>query len=91
MLPLSGIVVGLFVAYVFVCSRRRWFGKQTPEHILKRHEGKDEIYEEVDLQKMNAENNYWSMGGAIDGNKSGYADLNRDRDAENDYQSLYYK
>ncbi|XP_028416916.1 neural cell adhesion molecule 1-like [Dendronephthya gigantea] len=54
----------------------------------------DSTYQELDLKKMNKEDNYQSLSGNVAGNdgvnndESNYAELNKTRDVENNYQSL---
>jgi hypothetical protein len=91
----SGIVFGLFLAYVFFCARRRWFGKRKPEQIPKPKTTEvDPTYQELDLTKMNTEDNYQSLrvnaasNGAANEDDSTYTQLTKTREVENNYQSL---
>ena len=58
----SGIIVGILLSHVVQCSRRRWFrnrkAKQNPD---QQPAEADSTYQELDLSKMNKEDNYQSL------------------------------
>ena len=58
----SGIIIGLFLAYILLCAHRRWFRnrkrKNNPEPQTTEV---DTTYQELDLSKMNKEDNYQSL------------------------------
>ena len=93
----SGIIIGILVAYIACCSHRRWFSKRKPEQSPDQQPTEAEsTYQELDLSKMNTEDNYQSLRGNIsrindavnnDGDST-YTELNKIRDAESNYQSL---
>ena len=95
----SGIIIGILVAYIAWCSRRRWCKNRKPEHHEQSPEQPAEAettYEELDLSKMNTEDNYQSLRGNVswidevvnNDDDSTYTELNKIRDVENNYQSL---
>ena len=91
----SGIFIGLFLAYILLCVRRRWFrnrkSKRNPE---PQKSEADTTYQELDLTKMNTEENYQSLrvnaasNDVANDDDSTYTELNKTRDVENNYQSL---
>ena len=90
-----GIVIGILFSYFVWFSHRRWLRKEKPESktgqpAAQRNEI-DPTYQELDLSKMAAEDNYQSLRGNNDAGNSNdttYTELNKIRDAENTYQSL---
>ena len=95
----SGVIIGLFLSQIVSCSRRRWFSDRKPERNPEPKATEvDTTYQELDLSKMSTEDNYQSL--RVDaasndaGNRAGnyddstYTELNKTRDAENNYQSL---
>ena len=107
----SGTIIGILFSYIFSCSRRRCLRNKNHEaqvinlstrnKILTNKETEtnegDPTYQELNLTKMNQENNYQSldMKGNTDINDAGdrddattYTELDNVRDAENNYESL---
>ena len=106
----SGIIIGVLLSYLVLCSRRRWSRNKNPQtqtieldtrnKILKNRELEtieaDSTYQQLDLTKMNKEDNYQSlvMKGYTSKNDDGndddstYTELTKVRDVENNYQSL---
>ena len=90
----AGIVIGLFLAYILLCSPRRWFRNRTQRHVEPGTTEVDTTYQELDLTKMNKEDDYESLrvnaanNVAENENDSTYTELNKIRDVENNYQSL---
>ncbi len=95
----SGIIIGLFLAYIIWCSRRRWFrNKKSERYSEPKTSEVDTTYQELDFSKMNKEDNYQSLivnavnndDANDDGNDddSTYTKLSKTRDVENNYQSL---
>ena len=95
----SGIIIGVLVAYIAWCSHRRWCKNRKPEHHEQSPQQPAEAestYQELDLSKMNTEDNYQSLRGNVsrindavnNDDDSSYTELNKIRDAENNYQSL---
>ena len=91
-----GIIIGVFLSYVVWCSHRRWFRKRKPKRNPdEQPTGADSNYQELDLSKMNQEDNYQSLRGnvarindvTID-DESTYTELSKTRDVEDNYQSL---
>ena len=91
----SGIVIGILLSYIFSCSRR-WFKnrkpKRNPDQQLTEA---DSTYQELDLAKMNKEDNYQSLRGNVarindvtNDDDSTYTELSKTRDVEDNYQSL---
>ena len=93
---LSGIIVGVLLSYIAQCSYRRWLRKGKPEQNTDHHPTEaDSTYQELDLSKMNKEDNYQSLKGNVtrindvaNDDDSNYTDLSKTRDVENNYQSL---
>jgi MFS superfamily sulfate permease-like transporter len=54
----SGIIIGILLSYIVFCSRRRWFRNRNPE---PQRTEVDTTYQELDLSKMNTEDNYQSL------------------------------
>ena len=92
----SGIVIGLFLAYILLCVRRRWFRKREPGQNPEAQTTEvDPTYQELDLTKMNKEDNYQSLrvNAAVsdqdaNGSESTYTELSKTRDVENNNESL---
>ena len=90
----AGIVIGLFLAYILFCSRRRWFRNRTQRHVEPGTTEVDTTYQELDLTKINKEDDYESLRANAANNvaendeDSTYTELNKARDVENNYQSL---
>jgi hypothetical protein len=91
---MSGIVIGILLSsIVWWCCRR--FRNRKPERNPEGHANEiDTTYEELDLEKMNTEDNYQSSrvntarNDTTNGEESAYTDLSKTRDEENHYQSL---
>ena len=96
MVPLvSGIIIGILLSYIFLCSRRRWFKNKTVERNPDPQTTEvDTTYQELDLTKMNKEDNYQSLevnaasNDAENEDDSTYTQLTKTRDVESNYQSL---
>ena len=92
---MSGIVIGILVSYIVWFSHRRWLKNKTAE---RNQEPKtteaDTTYQELDLTKINKEDNYQSLKVNAASNDTGnqddstYTQLTKTRDVENNYQSL---
>ena len=94
-LLVTGIIIGLFLAYILQCSRRRWFRNRKSERPVEPGTTEiDSTYQELDLTKINKEDDYESLrvnaANNVAGNEddSTYTELNKTRDVENNYQSL---
>ena len=92
---MSGIIIGLFLEYIVLCARRRWFtNRNSEQHVKPGTNEVDTTYQELDLTKMNTEDNYQSLrvDAAIDNvtneDDLNYTTLSQSRDVENNYQSL---
>ena len=82
----SGFILGILFSYIVSCSRRRWFRNRN--HEPKTSEV-DTTYQELDLTKMNTQDNYQSLRvNAANDEDSTYTELSKTRDVENNYQSL---
>ena len=88
----SGFILGILFSYIVSCSRRRWFRNRKPE---PKTTEVDTTYQELDLSKMNTEDNYQSLrvnaernDAAANDDDSTYTELSKTRDVENNYQSL---
>ena len=93
---MSGIIVGILVSYIASCSHRRWLknrkSKRNPD---QQPAETDSTYQELELSKMNQEDNYQSLRGNVarindvtNDDASTYTELSKTRDVENNYQSL---
>ena len=93
---MSGFFAGILFSYIASCSHRRWFKnrkpKRNPDQQLTEA---DSTYQELDLSKMNKEDNYQSLRGNVarindvtNDDDSNYTELSKTRDVENNYQSL---
>ena len=96
---MSGVIIGLFLAYILFCSCRRWFrNRKSERHVEPGTAEVDATYQELDLTKMNKEDDYESLrvnaannvanNVAENEDDSTYTELNKTRDVENNYQSL---
>ena len=95
----SGIIFGILVAYIPRCSRRCCFTKRKSEQTSYQQPTEVEsTYQELDLSKINSEDNYQSLRGNVsriddavnNDDDSTYTELNKIKDAENNYQSLAF-
>ncbi len=87
----SGIIVGILLSYIVLRSHRRWFRNRSPERKPEPQATEvDTTYQELDLSKLNKEDNYQSLrvNAASNDEESTYTELNKTRDVENNYQSL---
>jgi hypothetical protein len=91
----SGIIFGILICYIVWCSHRRWFKTRKPERIPGTQTTEvDPTYQELDVRKMNKEDNYQSLtvnaasNDAANENDSTYTQLTKTRDVESNYQSL---
>ena len=78
-----------------LCARRRWFTNRKSEQDVKPGTTEDDTtYEELDLTKMNTEDNYQSLrvdaaiNNVTNEDDLNYTTLSQSRDVENNYQSL---
>ena len=92
---MSGIIIVILLSYVVWCSRRRWLRNRKPEqNPAAQTTEADTTYQELDLSKMNTEDNYQSLrvnaasNEAVHDDGSTYTELSKTRDEENKYQSL---
>ena len=92
---ISGIIIGLFLAYSLICAHRRSFtNRKSEQHVKPGTTEDDTTYEVLDLTKMNTEDNYQSLrvdaaiSNVTNEDDSNYTTLNQTRDVENNYQSL---
>ena len=85
---MAGIIVGIFVVCVLIYFRRRWLRKRPTESSSNVQDAnQDPAYDVVDLKNL-AQNYYESERGSANDGYSNYADLSKNREAENTYQSL---
>ena len=91
-----GIITGVLLSYIVWCSHRRWFRKRKPKGKPDEQPTEaDSTYQELDLSKMNQEDNYQSLRGNVarindvtNDDESTYTGLSKTRDVEDNYQSL---
>ena len=92
----SGFIVGILVSYIAWCFHRRWFRNRKPKRNPDQQPTEaDSTYQELDLSKMNKEDNYQSLrenvariNDVTNDHESTYTELSKTRDVENNYQSL---
>ncbi|XP_028399390.1 uncharacterized protein LOC114522833 isoform X2 [Dendronephthya gigantea] len=91
-----GIVIGCLLSYIVSCSRRKFTSKKPRQPNPEPSKPEvDKTYQELDLTKMNKEENYQSLTvnqPAKNDNRnedgSNYTELSQTREAEKTYQSL---
>ena len=91
-----GIIVGVLLSYIVQCSYRRCFRNRKPKQNPNQQPTEaDSTYQELELSKMNKEDNYQSLRGNVarindvtNDDDSTYTELSKTRDVENNYQSL---
>jgi hypothetical protein len=91
----SGIIIGILLSNIVSRCRRCWFRNRIPERNLEPQTTEvDPTYQELDLSKMNKEDNYQPLRVNVARNDAAndddftYTELNQTRDVENNYQSL---
>ena len=90
----SGIIIGICLSYIVSCSRRKFKNRNPHLNPEPKTTEVDTTYQELDLTKMNKEDNYQSLrvnaasNDARNDDDSTYTELNKTRDVENNYQSL---
>ena len=91
----SGIIIGILLSYIAWCFHRRWFRNRKPKrNVDQQPTDADSNYQELDLSKMNQEDNYQSLKenvariNDVTNDDSTYTELSKTRDVENNYQSL---
>ena len=92
---MSGIIIALFIAYILVCARGCWFtNRKSDQHVEPEKTEVDTTYEELDLTKMNTEDNYQSLRADAANNVAENdadctcTELNKTRDVEDNYTNL---
>ncbi|CAB4010349.1 neuronal cell adhesion molecule isoform X1 [Paramuricea clavata] len=83
----SGIIIGILLSYIVSCSRRKFRRTQPQSNHEPKTTEADTTYQELDLTKLNTEDNYQSLRVNAE-EESTYTDLNQTRDVEDNYQSL---
>jgi hypothetical protein len=91
----SGFILGIIFSYIVWCSRHRWLRNRKPERNSEPKIAEaDTMYQELDLTKMNTEDNYQSLrvntasNDVANDDDSTYTQLSKTRDVEDNYQSL---
>jgi MFS superfamily sulfate permease-like transporter len=90
----SGIVIGILLSYIVWCSHRKFRNRKPERNPEPKTTEADTTYQELDLTKINKEDNYQSLRVTAASNKaandeeSTYTELSKTRDEENKYQSL---
>ena len=92
----SGIILGILLSYIAQCSYRRRLRNRKPKRNPDQQQTEADLtYEELDLTRMNQEDDYQSLRGNVgkinDATKdddSTYTELSKIRDVEDNYQSL---
>ena len=92
---MSGIIIGILLSYIVWRYHHCWFKNKTVERNPETQTTEvDTTYQELDLTKMNKEDNYQSLkvnatsNDAANQDDSTYTQLTKTRDVENNYQSL---
>ncbi|CAB4020110.1 hemicentin-1 isoform X1 [Paramuricea clavata] len=85
-----GIIIGILLCYIVLCFRRKFRSRKPQSNPEPKATEVDTTYQELDLSKMNTEDNYQSLrvNAASNYEDSTYTELNTARDVENNYQSL---
>jgi hypothetical protein len=97
----SGIMIGTLLFYIVFCSRRKFRSRKPQSKPEPKTTEVDTTYQELDLSKMNTEDNYQSLrvnaaslydagNQTANDEESTYTELSETRDVENNYQSLTY-
>ncbi|CAB3986173.1 ---NA--- [Paramuricea clavata] len=97
----SGIMIGTLLSYIVFCSRRKFRSRKPQSKPEPKTTEVDTTYQELDLSKMNTEDNYQSLrvnaaslydagNQTANDEESTYTELSKTRDVENNYQSLTY-
>ena len=90
----SGIIIGILLSYIVSCSRHKFRSRNPHLNPEPKTIEVDTTYQELDLTKMNKEDNYQSLRVNAARKEAGndddttYTELNKARDVENNYQSL---
>lgn len=94
---MCGFIFGILVSYILRCFLRK-LGSQNPPTQSDPFPHKTEensTYQELDMSKMNTEDNYQSLRGNVakiqnapNDDDSTYTELSKTRDVESNYQSL---
>ncbi len=90
----SGIIIGIIFSYIVSCCRRKFRSRDPQSNSQPQPTEVDTTYQELDLTKMNAEDNYQSLrvnaasNDVANDHDPTYTELNKTRDVENNYQSL---
>ena len=92
---LSGIIIGILLSYIVWRCHHRWFKNKTAKRNQEPQTTEvDTAYQELDLTKINKEDNYQSLkvnaasNVAENQDDSTYTQLTKTRDVENNYQSF---
>ncbi|CAB3986171.1 contactin-3-like [Paramuricea clavata] len=94
----SGIIIGILLSYIVSCSRHKFRSRKPQSNPEPKTTEVDATYQELDLSKMNTEDNYQSLRvnaasydaghRARNDDDSTYTELSKTRDVEDNYQSL---
>jgi uncharacterized protein YpmB len=57
----SGVIIGILLSYIILSFRRKFGSKNTQSNPEPQTTGVDPTYQELDLTKMNKEDNYQSL------------------------------
>ena len=87
---MSGIIIGILLSHIVSCFRRKFRSRKPESNPEPKSTEVDTTYQELDLSKMNTEDNYQSLrvNAASNDEESTYTELNKIRDVEDNYQSL---
>ncbi|XP_028410700.1 matrix-remodeling-associated protein 5-like [Dendronephthya gigantea] len=87
---MAGIAIGIILSYIAIFSRRKLRNREPQPNPELSTCHVDLTYQELDLKKMNKEDNYESLrvNAARNGDDSTYTELSKTRDVESNYQSL---
>ena len=94
-------MIGILLSYIVFCSRRKFRSRKPQSKPEPKTTEVDTTYQELDLSKMNTEDNYQSLrvnaaslydagNQTANDEESTYTELSETRDVENNYQSLTY-
>ena len=87
---LSGFVAGMLFSFIILCFRRKFQTRKRQSSEAPPPSEVDTSYQELNLSKINQEDNYQSLrvNSACNNEESAYTELNKTRDVEDNYQSL---
>ncbi|XP_028390644.1 uncharacterized protein LOC114515560 [Dendronephthya gigantea] len=87
-ISVAGIVIGLSIAYVAICLRRRYLKREAQFNSTDVQHSYHNSFYELDVGKLGDDNFYETVGTAGRESSPTYDELGKVRDPENTYESL---